>query len=261
MSKSVASESTDDNESHKTGRKRGSGDEEKENGEGTVEGPAAKNSTTLTTVSTVPATTDQFMFTNNFKRLLVGFIMGDTLMTLRLATKAWKRVVDAFIDEGVESGAMMVHGGNDVIDTIARARAERRKFVMRVIFHLNVTKVGNRTCMWAANLVVVDIPEGVETIGVEAFHSCSRLTTVYFPKTLTLVGQSAFGNSTSLENVDLLHANLQELVRYAFGHCSELKSMTIPDSLKTVGYRVFFNCPELDPPAPLAAGATIQRSK
>jgi len=78
----------------KPGGKRGAGDEEEDNGEGTVEGPAAKNSTTLTTVSTVPATTDQFMFTNNFKRLLVGFIMGYTLMTLRLATKAWKRVVE-----------------------------------------------------------------------------------------------------------------------------------------------------------------------
>ncbi|GMI15632.1 hypothetical protein TrLO_g15181 [Triparma laevis f. longispina] len=49
------------------------------------------------------------MFTNDFKRLLVGFVQGDTLTTLRLATKAWKRVADAFVDVGVRSGAMMVH--------------------------------------------------------------------------------------------------------------------------------------------------------
>ena len=67
-----------------------------------------------TVVSTVPATTDQFMFTEDFKRLLVGLVVGDTLMILRLATKAWKRVVDAFIDEGMRSGEFIVHDGEDI---------------------------------------------------------------------------------------------------------------------------------------------------
>ncbi|GMI15634.1 hypothetical protein TrLO_g15181 [Triparma laevis f. longispina] len=61
------------------------------------------------------------MFTNDFKRLLVGFVQGDTLTTLRLATKAWKRVADAFVDVGVRSGAMMVHipSNIDILDSYA----------------------------------------------------------------------------------------------------------------------------------------------
>ena len=103
--------------------------------------------TISTTVYTVPATTpvffapamtSQFMFTDDFKRLLVGLIMGDTLMTLRLATKAWRRMVDAFIDEGVESGAMIVRGEEDLL----WGREERHKLITRVIFLLNITEVG-----------------------------------------------------------------------------------------------------------------------
>ncbi|GMH74992.1 hypothetical protein TrLO_g8783 [Triparma laevis f. longispina] len=49
-------------------------------------------------------------------------------------------------------------------------------------------------------------------------------------------------NYPSLDNVDLLHTNLQEIGRYAFQGCSELKSTTIPDSLQTLGGNVFLIC-------------------
>jgi len=96
-------------------RKLGGEDEKDENEEGVIEASSAATSSTLTTVSNAPAATDQFMSTDDFKRLLVVLVQGDTLMTLRLTTKAWKRVVDAFIDEGVKSGAMIVHGGADCV--------------------------------------------------------------------------------------------------------------------------------------------------
>ncbi|GMH70442.1 hypothetical protein TL16_g05408 [Triparma laevis f. inornata] len=242
MSRYVASESNEDHESREISGKRGVGDEGGERGEEIIEASSAANSTTLTTVSTVPATTDQFMFTNDFKRLLVGFVQGDTVMTLRLATKGWKCVADAFIDEGVKSGTMIVHDGTDISWAVSWAREERRKQVSRVIFLLNITKVGVRAFHSAVNLVVVDIPEGIESIDEAAFNSCRSLTTVSFPTTLTWIGRSAFNNCKSLDNVDLLHRNLQELGDYEFHGCSELKSMTIPDSLQTFGYNVFCEC-------------------
>ncbi|GMH78157.1 hypothetical protein TL16_g07693 [Triparma laevis f. inornata] len=103
MSKSVASESNEDHKSRGTGGKRRAEDEGKEDEEGIIDLPPAASSTTLTTVSTAPATTDQFMFTDDFRRLLVGFIQGDTLMSLRLTTKGWKRVVVEFIRECVRT--------------------------------------------------------------------------------------------------------------------------------------------------------------
>ncbi|GMH92928.1 hypothetical protein TL16_g12492 [Triparma laevis f. inornata] len=246
MSESVAPEYNEGNKSRDMSELKGSGDEEKENVEGILDLPLVESLMISTTVSTVPATTDQFMYTPEFRRHFVEFVTGDTLMTLRLATKGWRAAADAFIDEGVKSGAMMVHGGT-AISMISDAREERHKLVTRVIFLLNITKVGDYACFKARNLVVVDIPEGIESIGKLAFHNCSSLTTVSFPTTLTSIDDYAFTRCTSLENVDLLHTNLQEKGNMAFYECSELKSMTIPDSLQTIGTMVFYHCSKLVP--------------
>ncbi|GMH54388.1 hypothetical protein TL16_g01660 [Triparma laevis f. inornata] len=165
MSKSVASESNDHNKSMETSKKRGSGDEGDEDEEGIIDLPPAASSTTLTTVPTVPATTDQFMFTPEFGRQFVDFVPGDTMMTLRLATKGWNAAADAFIDEGVETGQFLICDERS-IDSVS---SQRRKLVMRVIFHLNIVGVGERACWYAVNLVLVDIPEGVKSIDKCAF--------------------------------------------------------------------------------------------
>ena len=81
----------------------------------------------------------------------------------------------------------------------------------RVIFLLDITKVGECACKWAANLVLVDIPEGIEIIGDGALEHCSSLTTVSFPTTLTPIGDRVFYSCKSLDNVDLRDTNLQEL--------------------------------------------------
>ena len=132
MSKSVAFEFIEGHEIREMGN-RGAEDEGDEEEEELIEIPMAESMPIST-----PAVVDEFMFTDDFKRLLVGLIMGDTLMTLRLATKAWRRMVDAFIDEGVESGAMIVRGEEDLL----WGREERHKLITRVIFLLNITEVG-----------------------------------------------------------------------------------------------------------------------
>ncbi|GMI09304.1 hypothetical protein TrLO_g2056 [Triparma laevis f. longispina] len=135
MSKSVATESNEGHKCDKTGVKRGEEYEGDEDEKEFIEGPSAESLPILTVVPTVPATTDQFMFTEDFKGLLVGLVMEDTLMTRMLATKAWKLLVDAFIDEGVRAHALA----------------------------------------WAVNLVVVDTPEGIESIGEGASCECHTL--------------------------------------------------------------------------------------
>ena len=116
-----------------------------------------------------------------------------------------------------------------------------------MVFFQNVPRIGDYACYRAVNLVVVDIPGGVERNGQRAFGYCSSLTTVYFPMTLTSIGRFAFDLCSSLENVDLPHKNLQELGLQAFDSCSELKSMMIPDSLQTLGPNVFHRYSKLVP--------------
>ncbi|GMH96185.1 hypothetical protein TrST_g13187 [Triparma strigata] len=184
--------------------------------------------------SVAPFPKDDFLQTDNWRRLFIENMPVDTLLTMRLLCKDWRRVVDKFIDGKVESGVMIVVGANDLSYEEAHSQREGRSLVTQVVFLLNITKVGISTCSYAVNLVVVEIPEGVESIGDFAFECCKSLKVIKFPKSLTSIGFATFNGCSSLENVDLLHTGLEELGYRAFQYCSELKSMTIPDSLQTI---------------------------
>ncbi|GMI17278.1 hypothetical protein TrLO_g13420 [Triparma laevis f. longispina] len=237
-------------------KSRGAVCEEKENEEGIIDLPPAENLTTSTIVYTVPATTDQFVHTPEFRRYFIEFVRVQTLMALRLETKGWNAVADTLIDEGVRSGELIVHGGTDISQEGSISRIEKVKLVTRVVFLLNITKVGERCCRFAANLVVVEISEGVKSIDKISFYARSRLTAVSFPRTLTSIGRPAFSNRWSLDNVDLLHTNLQELGNSIFIGCSELKSLTIPGALQTLGHFVFAYCSKLVPSLAISSASS-----
>ncbi|GMH90250.1 hypothetical protein TrST_g7320 [Triparma strigata] len=187
------------------------------------------------------------MNTDDFRRLFVEFVPVDTLVTMRLVEKKWLKVVEKKLTEFEDEpyGEMIVHRGNDVRDLSNEevdALRERHSLLEQVVFLLNITKVGDGACYWAVNLVVVEIPKGIESIGTASFDGCSSLKDVKFPKSLSSIGEASFAGCSSLEKVDLLQTQLQEISKFAFADCSELKSMTIPDSLQKVGEDVFQNC-------------------
>ena len=121
-------------------------------------------------------------------RHVVRFVTIDMLTRIRLLSAEWLEVVDAFIDGKVESGVMIVVGENDISWEEAEALEERRSLVTQVAFLLNIMKVGDFACVGAVNLVVVEIPEGITSIGNWSFFDCSSLKYITFPKPLTTIG-------------------------------------------------------------------------
>ncbi|GMI03807.1 hypothetical protein TrVE_jg5443 [Triparma verrucosa] len=111
---------------------------------------------------------DDFMHTDDFRRLFVGFVMVDSLVAMRWLDKKWHKVVEKkLIEVGDEPyGEIIVHGGNDLSYNEAEsdARNEGMEQVTKVVFLLNITKVGDNTCFDASILVAVDIPEGITSI-------------------------------------------------------------------------------------------------
>ncbi|GMH92447.1 hypothetical protein TrST_g1898 [Triparma strigata] len=194
---------------------------------------------------------DDFMHTDDFRRLFVGFVMVDTLVTMRWLDKKWHKVVEKKLTELEDEpyGEIIVHGGNDISSNEAEsdAREERMGQVTKVVFLLNITKVGVYACYKASVLVVVDIPEGITIIGDYSFWGCSSLKEIKFPKSLMNIGYGSFVSCSSLEQVDLLHTNVEELGTYAFDGCYSLKEMKVPDSLQTFDGNVFAYCSKLVP--------------
>ena len=189
------------------------------------------------------------MHTDDFRRLFVGFAMVNTLVAMRWLDKKWHKVVEKKLTEFEDEpfGEIIVHGGNDISEEEAYARMGWMQQVTKVVFLLNITKVGDRACAGASNLVVVDIPEGITIIGDFSFLGCSSLKEIKFPKSLMSIVTQAFNNCSSLEEVDLLHTNVLELGGYSFQYCYSLGEMKVPDSLQTFGTYVFYKCSKLVP--------------
>ncbi|GMI15188.1 hypothetical protein TrLO_g9836 [Triparma laevis f. longispina] len=102
------------------------------------------------------------------------------------------------VDGRVERGVLMVVDGNGTSPETVKAQEERRKLVTEAAFLQDSSMLGKRACMTLVNLVVVEIPKGVEIILELAFAKCTHISKVTFPKTLKTIARSVFSVCSSL---------------------------------------------------------------
>lgn len=96
---------------------------------------------------------------------------------------------------------------------------------------------------WCSSLAAIQLPEGMTTIGSNAFRNCSGLKVVAFPSTLITIGESAF-SGCPLVSVSLPE-HLTSIAGDAFYGNSSLTTLRIPSSLESIGSLAFYNCPNL----------------
>lgn len=86
----------------------------------------------------------------------------------------------------------------------------------------------------------VTVANTVDTIG-SAFYSCSWLTSVSLPNSVTFIGASAFYECKNLTSMTIPNS-VTTIEPGLFYGCEGLTSVTIPNSVTKIGYRAFFNC-------------------
>ena len=117
----------------------------------------------------------------------------------------------------------------------------------------------------------VVLPEGIETIGSNAFNY-SALETIELPESLITIDQYAFSNTnlaeitipanvkyvkssafagpsgggSLLEKVVFAGNKIETIETNAFADCNSLKQVVLPEGLKTIGYNAFLRCSALE---------------
>ena len=86
-----------------------------------------------------------------------------------------------------------------------------------------------------------NIPNGVTSIGDDAFSYQDGLTSVNIPSSVTSIGSSAFNNCKGLTSVTI-PGSVTSIGSTAFNGCSGLTSVTIPSSVTSIGSGAFDSC-------------------
>ena len=111
------------------------------------------------------------------------------------------------------------------------------KTVSNGVETFSVTSIGESAFRSCGELVSVTMPEGLTTIGKEAFYQ-SGIKTVSLPSTLSSMGTSAFRECRNLTGIVLSDA-LKDVSESAFYGCEQLKVMTLGNQTVTIEQNAF----------------------
>lgn len=94
------------------------------------------------------------------------------------------------------------------------------------------------------SITTIDLPQGLTSIGANAFEGCKALTTITIPDNVTIIEEKAFWGCNSLANITI-GKRVTTLGNYAISWCTALKHITIPDNVTTLNKYVFNCCNSL----------------
>ena len=107
-----------------------------------------------------------------------------------------------------------------------------------------VVAIGGYAFFSCSSLTSVTMPDSITTIGVVAFYNCTFLASMTIGSGVTFIGDTAFGFCTSLTAVTIPDG-VTIVGNYSFEYCTSLASVTIPESVTSLGDGAFFSCSSL----------------
>jgi hypothetical protein len=88
------------------------------------------------------------------------------------------------------------------------------------------------------------IPEGVTSIGSNAFSNFDDITSITLPESLTSIEWNAFYGCSDLTTINIPQ-NVTRIGSSAFHNCKNLSAVSIPEGVTVIEYGTFFGCKRL----------------
>jgi len=129
---------------------------------------------------------------------------------------------------------------NDAITITGYTGSGGAVIIPNIIENLPVTCIGNNAFQ-NDSLTNVTIPEGVTTIGDDAFAGCNSLTSATIPNTVISLGALAFYNCYDLTNV-AIPGDVTNIGPLAFSFCTSLTQITVPCGVTSIQQNTFASC-------------------
>lgn len=108
----------------------------------------------------------------------------------------------------------------------------------KVEFAEGTKEIGSLAVCEALEEVV--IPEGTEKIAEAAFYKCANLKSVILPKSVTVIGDSAFTYS-GIENLEI-QGQIEEVGECLFNFCDALKDVSFLSHMDMISTNMFGSC-------------------
>lgn len=102
----------------------------------------------------------------------------------------------------------------------------------------NVTRIEDHSFVTSRGITSVTIPEGITSIGENAFSGC-QITDLVIPSTVTSIEKQAFYNCSSLTSVTIKSGSIGD---QAFLDCSNLTSISLQEGVTSIGSEAFSGC-------------------
>ncbi len=109
-----------------------------------------------------------------------------------------------------------------------------------------VVSIGQYAFKSCTSLTNIILPESITRIERFAFQGCSSLTDITIPNSVESIGEAAFGYCTSLRTVTLPSNNKFKYINVRlFNGCNQLRSIEIPGAVASIGHEAFKSCSNL----------------
>ena len=171
-----------------------------------------------------------------------GFVML-VVMMLMTASSAMAEVIDGLryvLDSETKTATLLPKmEGKYSGDIIVPEKVKGNDGIEYVVISLG------ESFSSCSSLTSITIPSSVTSLGDYCFYGCSGLTSITIPSSVTSLGEGCFWGCSGLTSI-IIPSSVTSLGKNCFKACSGLISITIPSSVTSLGEYCFKGCGNIE---------------